>query len=373
MAYTNSGLVTYTKISPNKTSPRNHSIDTITIHCIVGQWTAKQGCDFFASSSRQASCNYVVGKDGSIGLCVEEKDRSWCSSSASNDHRAITIEVASDTYEPYKVTDAALKALIELVADICKRNGIKKLVWSTNKDDRINHKNGCNMTVHRDFANKSCPGEYLYGKHSYIASEVNKKLNSIVTTTRTLYRIRKDWNDPASQIGAFYNLESAKKTCDTVGSLYSVYDENGKVVYPVIVDFSDGDQIKLSSDAKYTNGKSIPSWVFEKPLYFRGKDSSGNIKFSTLKTGAITGVVARNYVSKVEVFKPYLAQVITNPLNIRKGAGTNYSIIGKITNKGVYTIIEEANGQGAIKWGLLKSHEKNRDGWIALNYTKKLN
>lgn len=205
-----------------------------------------------------------------------------------------------------------------------------------------------------------------------VRNDVAALLKKPIATTRTLYRIRKDWNDPTSQVGAFYNLESAKETCDTVGSSYSVFDDKGKVVYPVIVEFKDGDQIKLSSDVKYISGKSIPSWVLEKPIYFRGKDDKGNIKFSILKTGAITGVVERKYVSKVEVFKPYLAQVITNPLNIRKGAGINYSIIGKITNKGVYTIIEESNGQGATKWGLLKSHEKNRDGWIALDYTKKL-
>lgn len=175
MAYTNSSLVTYTKISPNKTSPRNHKIDCITIHCIVGQWTAQQGCDYFASTTREASSNYVVGKDGSIGLAVEEKDRSWCSSSRENDHRAITIEVASDTTHPYAVTDAAMKALIELVADICKRNNIKELKWKADKS-LIGQVDKQNMTVHRWFADKACPGQYLYDKHSYIASEVNKKL-----------------------------------------------------------------------------------------------------------------------------------------------------------------------------------------------------
>ena len=149
----NSPLVTYTNITKNKTSPRNHAIDTITIHCIVGQWTAKQGCDYFATTDRECSANYIVGKDGSIGLSVDEKDRSWCTSSRENDNRAITIEVASDTEHPYAVTDAAYSALIKLVADICQRNGIKQLVWSTNKADRVNHVNGCNMTVHRDYAN----------------------------------------------------------------------------------------------------------------------------------------------------------------------------------------------------------------------------
>lgn len=190
----NSSLVTYTRITNNKTSPRNHAIDTITIHCIVGQWTAKQGCDYFATTDRECSANYVVGKDGSIGLSVDEKDRSWCSSNRDNDHRAITIEVASDTTHPYAVTDAAYKALIDLVTDICKRNGIKKLVWSTNKSDRVNHRNGCNMTVHRDFANKACPGDYLYSRHDEIAAEVNKRLGAAETASKTLYRV---------QVGAF--------------------------------------------------------------------------------------------------------------------------------------------------------------------------
>jgi len=172
----NSLLATYTRITKNKTSPRNHAIDTITIHCIVGQWTAKQGCDYFATTDRQYSANYVVGKDGSIGLSVDEKDRSWCSSNGTNDNRAITIEVASDTTHPYAVTAKAYAALLDLVTDICKRNGIKKLVWSTNKNDRVNHRNGCNMTVHRDFANKACPGEYLYSRHGEIAAEVNRRL-----------------------------------------------------------------------------------------------------------------------------------------------------------------------------------------------------
>lgn len=181
----NSSLVSYTKISPNRTSPRTHAIDTITIHCVVGQVTVESLGNIFAPTSKQASSNYGIGKDGKIGMYVEEKDRSWCSSNAANDHRAVTIEVASDTTEPYAVTSAAYNALLDLVTDICKRNGIKKLVWSTNKSDRVNHKNGCNMTVHRDYANKSCPGTYLYERHGEIAAEVNRRLGATGTTGTT--------------------------------------------------------------------------------------------------------------------------------------------------------------------------------------------
>lgn len=156
MAYTNSPLVDYTRISPNKTSPRNHTIDTIAIHCVVGQCSVETLGRIFAPTSKQASCNYGIGYDGKVGMYVEECDRSWCTSSREVDNRAITIEVASDNYDPYAVKDVVYEKLIVLVADICKRNGIKKLVWSTNKNERMNRLNGCNMMVHRDYANKSC-------------------------------------------------------------------------------------------------------------------------------------------------------------------------------------------------------------------------
>jgi hypothetical protein len=199
MAYTNSSLVTYKNLTSDRTAPRNHEIDTITIHCYVGQVTAKKGCDYFVTTDRQVSSNYVVGHDGSIGLSVEEKNRAWTTggkdkngkpirvngiSGADNDHRAVTIEVASDTKPPYAITDKAMKALIELVADICKRNGIKKLLWKGDKS-LVGKVDKQNMTVHRWFSNTACPGDYLYEKHSYIANEVNKKLGASTTVTTT--------------------------------------------------------------------------------------------------------------------------------------------------------------------------------------------
>lgn len=171
----NSPLVSYTKISPNKTSPRNHAIDTITIHCIVGQQSPEVLGAHFADEKSNASSNYGIGPDGRIGMYVEEKDRSWCSSNRENDHRAITIEVASDTKHPYAVTDAAYNALIDLLVDICKRNNIKQLLWKNDKT-LIGQVDKQNMTVHRWFANKACPGEYLLSRHSQIADAVNARL-----------------------------------------------------------------------------------------------------------------------------------------------------------------------------------------------------
>lgn len=178
-------MVAYTKISPNRTKNRNHAIDTITIHCVVGQCSVETLGNVFAPTSRQASSNYGVGVDGRIGMYCEEKDRSWCTSSSSNDNRAITIEVASDTTHPYAVKDVVYNSMINLVADICKRNGIKKLMWQADKS-LIGQVDKQNMSVHRWFANKSCPGEYLYNLHGDIANQVNTLLGAVeqpVTST----------------------------------------------------------------------------------------------------------------------------------------------------------------------------------------------
>lgn len=188
----NSPLVKYTKISPNRNSPRNHAIDTITIHFVVGQLSAESICGCFTSPDRQASCNYGIGTDGRISLCVEEKDRSWCSSSAANDNRAITIECASDKSHPYAVNDKVYAALIDLCTDICKRNNIKELKWKADKS-LIGQVDKQNMTVHRWFANKACPGDYLYNLHGEIAAAVNKRLNGNTETPPTddaLYRVQ---------------------------------------------------------------------------------------------------------------------------------------------------------------------------------------
>ena len=125
----NSKLVNFTQISPNRNSPRNHTIDRITPHCVVGQASVEALGNLFANSGRQASSNYGIGFDGRVGMYCPESDRSWCSSSPANDHRAVTIEVASDSYYPYAFNWVAYMKLVELCADICKRNGKDKLIW----------------------------------------------------------------------------------------------------------------------------------------------------------------------------------------------------------------------------------------------------
>ena len=189
-----SSLATVVVESPNKSSPRMSKIDTITIHCMAGNLSVESCGALFAKSSRKASSNYGIGSDGRIACYVGEENRSWCSSNRANDNRAITIEVANDggADTGWHVSDKAYKSLISLLVDICRRNNISKLVWSNSKSDRVNHKNGCNMTVHRDFANKSCPGDYLYSLHSKIAKEVNSLLGVVeeAKPANKLYRVQ---------------------------------------------------------------------------------------------------------------------------------------------------------------------------------------
>ena len=189
MAYTNSSLVSYTKLSPNHSGQRTHSIDRITPHCVVGQLSAESICGCFSSASRKASCNYGIGTDGRVSLCVEEKNRSWCTSSNANDQRAVTIECASDLKEPYAMNSKVYDSLIELCTDICKRNGKKKLLWFGDKNKSLNYSPKADemvLTVHRWFANKSCPGDWLYSRLDEVAKEVTNKLNETSSATSTL-------------------------------------------------------------------------------------------------------------------------------------------------------------------------------------------
>lgn len=207
----NSTMVTYTKLSPNHSGKRTHVIDTITIHHMASNLSVETCGDIFANKNRQASSNYGVS-GSKVGLYVDEANRAWTSSNRYNDQRAITIEVANDANgvknKTWTVSDETMSTLIKLVADVCKRNGIAKLVWSNNKNDRINHTSGCNMTLHKDFAATACPGPYLESKMPYIADEVNKLLN-VTETPKTLYRV---------QVGAYKVKANTTKALETAKS-----------------------------------------------------------------------------------------------------------------------------------------------------------
>lgn len=177
----NSELVDYTELSPNNSGLRLQPIDRISPHCVVGQCTAEALGAWFAKESTKASSNYGIDKDGRVGLYVEEQNRSWCTSSASNDNRAITIECASDSYHPYRMNEAVLNTLIKLCIDICQRYNKDTLIWFGDKAKSLSYipkSNEMVITVHRWFANKSCPGDWLYERLGDVAEKVTKTLQT---------------------------------------------------------------------------------------------------------------------------------------------------------------------------------------------------
>ncbi len=305
MNYTNSSLVCYTKISPHRNSPRSHKIDTISIHCMAGNLSVESCGSLFAAPSRQASSNYGIGSDGRIALYVEERDRSWCSSNPANDNRAVTIEVANDEGAPdWHISDEAMAALIELIADICKRNEIRELKWKADKN-LIGQTDKQNMTVHRWFAAKACPGDYLYNKHFYIAEQVNQKLGADTATAAppqsadSLYRIRKSWADAAGQLGAWKLLDNAKKAWKPG---YYVFDGYGNIVYPVQPDASSAGtyQVRLLDDLnirKTPNGIIVQPDGARKGFVYTIVETRGD--WGRLKSGAGWISVSDNYVRRL--------------------------------------------------------------------------
>lgn len=234
MGYTNSPLVDCKVMSPNHSGTRTHKIDRITPHCVVGQLKAENIGGCFTKESRKASCNYGIGTDGRVCLIVDEANRSWCSSSSANDQRAITIECASDKVEPYAMNTAVYNKLIQLCVDICKRNGKNTLLWIDNKDKALSYvpkDNEMLLTVHRWFANKSCPGNWLYSRLGNVAKEVTALLNGGKAeeepeVKKTLYRVQVGAYSKKANADAQLKKVKAKGFTDAfitqVGNLYKV-------------------------------------------------------------------------------------------------------------------------------------------------------
>lgn len=337
VGYTNSPLVSYTKLSPNHSGQRTHAIDRITPHCVVGQCSVETLGNIFYPSSRQASCNYGIGADGRVGMYCEEKNRSWCSSSSANDQRAITIECASDTTAPYAFKDIVYDKLIELCVDICKRNGKTKLLWFGDKDKTLAYNPTANemvLTVHRWFANKSCPGDWMYQRMGDLAAKVTAKLGGAAT-------------------------ESEKKPDTTTNNFPAVpFTVNVK-----IDDLNYRSQPSMEGTVKGQTGKGVFTIVEVNNGWGKLKSGVGWIWLGNPQYCTIKDTVKES----TPAFSPYKVRVSIKDLNIRKGPGTNYTSNG-FCPVGVYTIIEESNGAGATKWGKLKSGA----GWISLDYAKRV-
>lgn len=439
--FSNSPLVVYTKLSPNHSGQRTKAIDTIAIHCMAGNCTIETCGEIFAPKSRQASSQYGIGSDGRIGMYVEEKNRSWCTSSAAVDQRAITIEVANTkAAHPWPISDKAYASLVKLCIDICQRNNIKKLLWLGNKS-YMGDVSKQNMVVHRWTANKACPGDDLYNLHSKIVAEVNAALSKTSTTTgTTIPTVTKPTQatnvitgTPEKIIWNFFKNKGLNDYA-VAGIIGNLYAESGLSSINLQNTFekklgSDDEYTKKVDSGKYTNfvrdgaGYGIAQWTYwsrkEGLLNYAKKcgKSIGDLTMqceylwtelnqSPFKTKVLavlqnaTSVQQASDIFLMEFEKPansashkakrltysndfykknakgdkantlpYLVKVNdATVLNIRKGAGTNFKVVGSIKDNGVYTIVQEAVGQGAKKWGKLKSGA----GWISLDYCIKL-
>lgn len=418
----NSPLVCYTSISPCRNVSRTHKIDTITIHCVVGQLSVEGICGCFRSSSAQASCNYAIGSDGRVGLCVEEKDRSWCSSNADNDNRAVTIECASDTNHPYAINDKVYKSLVRLCADICKRNGIKELKWKGDKS-LVGQVDKQNMTVHRWFANKACPGDYIYNRLGQIAKEVNALLGGSDVKTEitgvakaTVEQMRayiKKKNpavaDSVVKMVPLYLSEGGAEgvrgdvafaqSCLETGNFTFkgsavTLDQNNFAGIGVTQNgmkgcsFKDpktGIRAQVQHLKAYANSESLKNDCVDPRFKFVERGSARYVEYLGIqenpnRKGWAAGA---GYGGKIlaildEIVKKDGAAVVTPKsdakefkvrvsigfLNIRTGPGTDYSKTGKFTGMGIFTITEVREGAGSASgWGRLKSGA----GWIALD------
>ena len=420
----NSPLVSYTKISPNSNNPRNKPITKITIHHMAGNLSIESCGNIFAKASRKASSNYGIGSDGRIGMYVEEKNRSWCSSSAANDNQAITIEVANDGGAPnWHVSDKALASLIDLCTDICKRNGIVRLNFTGDASG--------NLTQHNYFAATACPGPYLKSKFQYIANEVNKRLGhtptiqngtglqatslksmpeaDIVAKVGPLFTAdQKKTGVLASVSMAQFLLESAYGKSELAqnanncfgmksrlsGNTWSGSTWDGSSYLKKTQEYTNGQYITVT--ASFRKYSCIEDSIADHSAYLLGAMNGSKKRYDGLKgmtdyRAAIQLIKDGGYatsptyvdnlcnvIEKWNLTKydceytesetedmlfpdvPFTVTVLVDDLNYRSQPSMQGTVKGQ-TGKGIFTITEVSNGWGRLKSGV---------GWIWLGNSK---
>lgn len=436
MGYTNSSLAEYVKLSPNHSGQRVSAIDRITPHCVVGQCTAEGLGDWFSKTSTQASSNYGIDKDGRVGLYVEEKNRSWCTSSNANDQRAVTIECASDTSEPYWMNEKVYAKLIELCADICRRNGKKKLLWFTDKNKSLNYTPKSDemlITVHRWFANKSCPGNWLYERLGNLASTVTAKIGGgnissgmqakefqnlteaqVIAKVGALFTAdQKKSGILASVSMAQFILESgygkselAQKANNCFGMKRSLSGNtwsgstwDGVSVYTKKTQEQNANGSYATITADFRKYKCLEDSIADHSAYLLGAKNGSKLRYAGLKGCKEYKKAARiikdggyatslTYVEKLcSIIKrwnltqfdvsdgksntdcPFMVKVSIPDLNIRVGAGTDTAKTGYYTGIGVFTILEVREGKGSDAGW---GRLKSGAGWISLDHCQKV-
>ena len=364
------------------------------------EWLEKLGVNSYKNdlnhTTSQIGLNAWIGKlaDGTV-TSVQSMPwdyKPWgCASGpkGSCNNGWIQFEICEDGLKDKTYFEAVYKEACELTAYLCDMfnidpkgtvtvNGVKvptilchadshNLGFGSNHGDVLHWfpKFGKNMTDVRNDVAK--------------LMESKNPTSSITPTPTEMYRVRKAWEDSKSQIGAYSDLNNAKKACDKAGKDYEVYNSKGVAVYPIapaevekVISYKVGDEVSFISGATYSNGVKVPTWLYSYKLYVREILKDDTVIISTQKTGAITGAVKISQIVPYKEketsvinpkFVPYVVRVSTDILNVRSGPGTNYKITTQIYKSQLYTIVDEKNG-----WGKLKSGA----GWIALNYTTKV-
>ena len=312
MAFTNSPLVVYTRISPNRTSPRNQPITKITVHHMAGVCSIEDFGNIVAPTSRQMSANYAIGNDGRIGLFCPEADRSWCSSSPLNDHRAITIEVSNSSVGgDWPIGTKAYNSLIKLCVDICKRNGIKKLYFDGTP-------NG-SLTFHYMFAATACPGPWMKAHANDLCNKVNAQLG-----------------------GSSVQPQPSQPTTPTTN-------------------FKVGDLVKINAGARYYGGGAIPQWVVNEKWYI--SSISGNravLGLNEAKNRNIQSPICTKDITLVKTQTTTFKEYTKSFKGTDKIYGTaGGAVVGTIGTSGIYTIVDEKT-VGTVTYGKLKSGK----GWV---------
>ena len=350
MGYTNSSLVNCTVKSPNHSGTRTHKIDRITPHCVVGQLSAESIGGCFTSTSRQASCNYGIGYDGRVCLIVDEKNRSWCTSSNANDQRAITIECASDAKEPYTFNKAVYSKLVTLCIDICKRNGIKKVLWFGDKNKSLNYapKDGeCVLTVHRWFANKSCPGNWMYSRMGQLANEINAGIGTTTSTSQSTNTSTSTTTTSNGTISAGTKL-SLKNTALYASSTSKLKSSSKTGTYYVWSKELVNNRIRITNST--TNvGKSgqVTGWI----TYNDAKKAAGitTTTATTTTTTTTTTSKATYKIGDIVKFtgtKHYTSASAINGTTCKPGTAKVTSVYP--SGKHIYHLVAEKNGGSTV-------------------------
>ena len=335
--FTNSKLATYVRISPFKhpnrydeTTQIYHTIKKITWHHMAGILSCEEFGNIVTRSGRNMSATYCVDKDARIGRFLDESDRPWTSSSRSNDFQAVTIEISnSKTGGDWPISGPVLDAAIKLTVDICKRNGIKKLIYTG--DSRGN------FTFHRFFASTLCPGPYIFNRAQEIVARINKELD-------------KEFNEEKQPNANISPVVQPQQSTSPSGS----------------ITIEKGSLVSINGDATYYTGGQIPSWVKEQRWYV--SSISGDravLGLNEKKDRNIQSPINTKHLSIVpDVFKEYTV-TLNSTDRIYKDPTDTSSKVTTVGKTGIYTIIDELTIDG-VKYGKLKSGV----GYVILNKNK---